>query len=119
MLYENSKELVRSPDGYIDFFDTVMGLLHHIFFYNLARIGTSNVDRSCKRKWFYSKKKKSKKARSRRYLAKAITDKDYADCLSLLASTHFPKQNSYDIAKSKQQEAYGLYGKANKTVNVF
>ena len=41
-----------------------------------------NIDRSNERKWFYTKKGKS-----RHYPAETITDSDYADDIALLANT--------------------------------
>ena len=60
------------------------GYISAISVYNLPRLHTTNVDRSNKRKWLYTKKKK---ARSRRYLIKTITGADYVDEVAILANT--------------------------------
>ena len=48
----------------------------------LPRLRSSNIDRSNRRKWLYTKK-----ARSRQYPAETITGADYADDITLLANT--------------------------------
>ena len=80
------------------------------YMFRLRTLCTSNIYRSNKRKWLYTKKKE-KEARSRRYPAETMTDADYADDLALLANTQ-PQ------AESQLEQAAGgivLYGDANKT----
>ena len=81
--------------------------------YNLPRLHTSNVDRSNKRKWLFTKKKKEK-ARSRRDSSETITDADYTDHIAFLANG--PAQIE-SLLQSLEQAAgdIGLYVNANKT----
>ena len=68
--------------------------------YNLAWLCTSKVDRYDKRKLLYAKKK----ARSRRYIGKIITDADYEDDLAVVGNA--PAQAKFLLqARSKQQQA--------------
>ena len=51
MLYKNTKEMVRLPDGDTNFFDIVTGILQRDTLASyLARLRVSNVHRSNKRK---------------------------------------------------------------------
>ena len=91
MLYKNMEAMVHSPDGNINFIDIVWGLLQSdesaIHVYSLTELHNSKVDKSNKRKWFYSKKNKKKQARSGRYSAETITDADYSNDIKLLTNT--------------------------------
>ena len=79
-----------------DFFDIVTGVLQedtialYIFIICLDYILWILID-LMKRKWFYTKK-----ARSRQYPAKTITDADYVDDLVFLANT--PAQNCLNVS---------------------
>ena len=63
---KNSKAMVQSPDGDTDFFTIVAGVspgdtLAPMYVKNLARLlCTTNVNRANKRKWFYTKKARSR-----------------------------------------------------------
>ena len=61
-----------------------------------------NVNRSNKRKWFQTKKKK---VRTRKYLAECITDIDYTDDLVLLANT---LNQAKSLLHSLEQIARGI-----------
>ena len=79
---------------------------------NLPRLRTSNVDRSYKGKWLYTKKKEPK---SRRYPAKSITD---TNDIALLANT--PAQAECLLHSLELVAGYiGLYMNANKTEYMF
>ena len=60
MLYKNTKIKVCSWDRDTDFFSIVAGVLQRyiitLFPYNMPWLRTSNVDRSYKRNWLYTKK---------------------------------------------------------------
>ena len=99
------KVKVRSLHGDTDFIDIVAGALRGhtlscIFVHNLPTLCTSNVDRSYEKKWFYTKK-----ARSKRYTDQTIKDIDYANDIVLLANAptqaeslmHSMKQAASDI----------------------
>ena len=105
------KVMVQSPDGDTDFFNIARRYITTIFVNNLPRLHTLNIKRSNERKWLYIRKKAS----SRQYSVKTITD---ADDLALLA-------NALSQAKSLQHSleqtvgGIGLHMNANKTIHVF
>ena len=66
-----------------------------LFFHNLPKFHTIDVNRSKKRKWFHIKK-----SRSRRYPAETITNADYAAYLTLLAN--IPARAKYLLYNQKQ-----------------
>ena len=84
MLYKNMKVKVRSPDGDIDYFDIVAGVLQgdtlapYLFIICLDYVLRSSID-LMKENGF-----KLTKERSRRY---TITDADYADDIAFLANS--------------------------------
>ena len=86
MLYRNTKVKVRSPDGDTDYFDIVVGVLQgdslasYLFIICLDYVLRTSIDK-IKENGF-----KLTKERSRRYLAKTITDADCADDIALLAN---------------------------------
>ena len=56
-LYNNTKVMVRSPDGGIDFFDIVAGVLQRdslVINMFIIYLDYTNVDRSNERKWLYT-----------------------------------------------------------------
>ena len=62
MLNSNKKVKVHSSDRDTDFFDIVAGVLQRgssMSVHNLPRLRTSNIDRSNKRKWLYTKKRQT------------------------------------------------------------
>ena len=87
MLYQNTRSLVRSPDGDTELFDILAGVLQgdtlapYLFIicldYALRISADDNQDLGLT----------LTKARSRRYPAKTITDIDYADDLALTSDT--------------------------------
>ena len=85
-----------------------------VLLYNLPRLGTSNVDRSYKRKWLYI----HKKAKSRQYPVETITDADYAHDLELRVNT--PAQ-AEQLFHNLDEDAEGIdfHENAKKTVPVF
>ena len=84
MLCRNTKVKVRSPGGDTDYFDIVAGVLQgdtlapYLFIICLDYELWTSIDK-IKENGF-----KVTKERSRRYLAKTITDADYADDIALL-----------------------------------
>ena len=86
MLCRNTKVKFCSPDGDTDYFDIVAGLLKgitlapYLFIICLDYVLRTSIDK-IKENGF-----KLTKERSRGYLAKTITDADYADDIALLAN---------------------------------
>ena len=86
MLYRNTKVKVRSLDGDMDYFDIVAGVLQgdtlapYLFIICLDYILRTSIDK------IKEKGLKLTKERSRRYLAKTITDADYTDDIALLGN---------------------------------
>ena len=84
-IYKNTKVKVRSPDGNIDYFDIVAGLLQgdtlapYLFIICLNYVIRTFID-LMKENGFHLAKE-----RRRRYPAETITDVDYADDIALLA----------------------------------
>ena len=87
ILYRNTKVKVRSPDGDTEYFDIVAGVLQgdtlapYLFIICLDYILRTSIDKIRENGFELMKK------RSRRYPAKAITDADYADDITILANT--------------------------------
>ena len=87
MLYKNTKVKVRSPDGAIDYFDIVAGVLQgdrlapNLFIIFQDYVLKTSTD-LMKENVF-----KQAKERSRRYPAQTITDADHVDDIALLANT--------------------------------
>ena len=109
MLYKNMKAMVYSLDGNTHFFDVVREnfvriYISAIYVYNLPRLDTSNVDRSNKRKRFYTKKGQE---------VETITDADYADDLVLLLN--IPAQaESLHHGLEHAARSIGLYKNTNE-----
>ena len=86
MLYKNTKVKVCSPDGDIDYFDNVAGVLQgdtlapYLFIIRLDFVQRTSINKR-KDNGF-----KLTKERSRRYRAQTITDADYADDIAFLAN---------------------------------
>ena len=80
ILYRNTKVKVHSPDGNIEYFDIVAGVLQgdtlapYLFIICLDYVLKTSIDEIRENCFKLTKK------RSRRYPAKTITDDDYADC---------------------------------------
>ena len=85
IIYRNTKVKVRSPDGDTDYFDIVAGVLQRDTLTPYLFIICLNVLRTSIDK-IKENGSELTKNRSRRYLAKTITDADYADDIVLLAN---------------------------------
>ena len=87
ILYGNTKVKVHSPDGETDYFEIVAGVLQGdtlapcLFIICLDYLLRTSIDKIKENSFKLTKK------RSRRYIAKTITDADYADDIPLLANT--------------------------------
>ena len=88
MLYRNTNVKVRSPDGDIDYFDIVAGVLQgdtltsYFFTICLDYALRTSIDKMKDNSF------KLIKETSRKYPAQTIMDADYADDLALLTNTH-------------------------------
>ena len=86
MLYRNIKVKVWSPDGDIDYFDIVAGVLQgdtlapYLFIICLDYLLRTSIDK------IKENGSKLTKESSRRYPTKTITDANYADDIALLAN---------------------------------
>ena len=86
ILYRNTKEKVRSPDGDTNYFDIVAGVLQgdtlapYLFIICLDYMLRTPIDKIKENGFKLTKK------RSRRYPAKIITDADYTDDIVILAN---------------------------------
>ena len=112
-LYRNTKVKVRSPDGDIECFDIVAGVLQgdtlapYLFIICLCYVLGTSIDKIRENAFELTKK------RSRRYPAKTITDADDADDIPILANT--PDQ-AETLLHSLERAAAGisLYVNAHK-----
>ena len=90
ILYKDTKVKVRSPDGDTEYFDIIAGVLQgetlapYLFIICLDYMLRTSIDKIRESGFELTKK------RGRRYLAKTITNADYADDIVILANT--PKQ---------------------------
>ena len=114
IIYRNTKVKVRSPDGDNEYFDIVAGVLQgdtlapYLFIICLDYVLRILIDK-IKENGFELIKK-----RSRRYLAKTITDADYADDIAILANT--PNQAETLLHSLKRVAVgIGLLVNAHKT----
>ena len=114
ILYRNTKVKVRSPDGDTEYFDIVAGVLQgdtlapYLFIICLDYVLRTSIDKIRENGFELTKR------RSKRYLAKTITDADYADDLALLANT--PNQAETLLHSLERAAAgIGLHVNANKT----
>ena len=105
ILYRNTKVKVRSPDGDMEYFDIVAGVLQgdtlapYLFIICLDYVLRTSIDKIRENGFELTKK------RSKRYPAKTITDADYADDLALLANT--PNQ-AETLLHSLERAAAGI-----------
>ena len=113
ILYRNTKVKVRSPDGDTDYFDIVADLLQgdtlapSLFIICLDYVLRTSIHKM-KDNGF-----KLTKERSRKYLAQAILDADYANDKVLLGNT--PAQVETQLYSLKWvATGKGLYVKADK-----
>ena len=104
ILYRNTKVKVRSPDGDIEYFDIVAGVLQRNtldpshFIICLDYVLRTSIDKIRENGFELTKK------RSRRYPAKTNTDDNYADDIAILANTP-TKPKNYCILLNKPQRA--------------
>ena len=114
ILYRNTKVKVRSPDGDTEYFDIVAGVLQgytlapYLYIISLDCVLRISIDKIRENGFELTKK------RSKRYLAKTITDADYADDLALLANTTHQAET---LLHSLERDAagIGLHVNAHKT----
>ena len=103
MLYRKTKEKVRCPDGDIDYFDSVAGVLQgdalaaYLLTVCLDYVLRTSIDK-IKEKGF-----KLIKERSRKYPAQTITDADYTDDIGLLANTPTQAETCYTLWNEQLQ----------------
>ena len=114
ILYRNTKVKVRSPDGDVEYFDIVAGVLQgdtlapYLFIICLDYVLRTSIDKIRKNGFELTKKS------SRRYPAKTSTDADYADDIVILANT--PDQAETLLHSLERGAAgIGLYVNAHKT----
>ena len=114
ILYRNTKVKERSPDGDIEYFDIVAGVLQrdtlapYLFIICLDYVLRTSIDKIKENGFELTKK------RSRRYPAKTITDADYADDIAILANT--PNQAETLLHSLERAAAgIGLHVNAHKT----
>ena len=94
ILSRNTKVKVRSPDGDIEYFDIVAGVLQgdtlapYLLFICLDYVLRTSIDKIRENGFELTKK------RSRRYPAKTITDADYADDISDTGKYTRPSRNT-------------------------
>ena len=87
ILYRNTKVKVHSPDGDIDFFDIVAGVLQgdtlapYLFILCVEYVLRTSIDKIKENSFELTKK------RSRRYPAKTITNANYANDIAILANS--------------------------------
>ena len=114
ILYRNTKEKVRSPDGDTEYFDIVAEVLQgdtlapYRFIICLDYVLRTSMDEIRENGFELTKK------RSRRYPAKTITDADFADDIAILANT--PNQAETLLHSLERAAAgIGLHVNAHKT----
>ena len=113
ILYRNTNVKVRSPDGDIEYFNIVAGVLQgdtlapYLFIICLDYVLRTLIDKISENGFELTKK------RSRRYPAKTITNADYADDIAILANT--PDQAETLLHSLERAAAgIGLYVNAHK-----
>ena len=105
MLYRNTKVKVCSPDGDTDYFNIVAGVLQgdtlapQLFIICLDFMLRKSIDKIKENRF------KLTKERSRRYLARTITNTDYINDIALLANA--PVQ-AKTLLHSLEQTASGI-----------
>ena len=114
ILYRNTKLKVRSPDGDIEYFDIVEGVLQgdtlapYLFIICLDNVLRTSIHKIKENSFELTKK------RSRRYLAKTITDADNADDIAILANrTNQAETLLHSLERAAA--AIGLHVNAHKT----
>ena len=114
ILYRNTKVKVCSPDGDIEYYDIVAGVLQgdtlapYLFIICLDYVLRTSIDKLWENGFELTKK------RSRRYPAKTVTDADYAYDIVILANT--PNQAETLLHSLERAAAViGLHVNAYKT----
>ena len=117
ILYRNTKVKVRSPDGDIEYFNIVAGVLQGdtpapYLFICLDYVLRTSIDKIRENSFELTKK------RSRRYPAETTTDTDYADDMAMLANT---LNQAETLLHSLERAAagIGLHVNAHKTEYTF
>ena len=101
ILYKNTKVKIRSPDGDTEYVDIVAGALQgdmlapYLFIICLDYVLRTSIDKIRENGFELTKK------RSRRYLAKTITEADYVDDWQI----HPTKPKHYSIVWNEQPQA--------------
>ena len=114
ILYQNTRSMVRSPDGDTDFFDITAGVLQgdtlapYIFIICLDYVLRKAVDKNLELGFTL------KKQQCRRQPAKTITDADYADDLAVLTDNVKDATTLLHNIEKVAREI-GLYVNAGKT----
>ena len=114
MLYKNTKVKVHSPDGDIDYFDIVEGVLQgdtlapYLFIICIDYVLRTSID-TMKDNGF-----KLAKERSKRYPTQIFTNTDYTDDIALLANTPAKAESLLDGLK-RAAAGIGLHVDADKT----
>ena len=114
IFYRNTKVKVRSPDGDTDYFDIVAGVLQgdtlapYLFITCLDYVLRTSLDKIKENGFELTKK------RSRRYLAKTISDADYADDIAILANA-LAQAETLQHSLERAAAGIGLHVNAHKT----
>ena len=114
VLYRNTKVKVHSPDGDTDYFGIVAGVLQgdtlapYFFIICLDYVLRTSIDKLKENGFELTKK------RSRRYLAKTITDTDYADDIVILVNSLAQAETLLHCLE-RAAAGIGLHVNAHKT----
>ena len=114
ILYRNTKVIVRSPDGDIDYFDIVAEVLQgdslapYLFIICLDYVLRTSIDKIKENGFELTKK------RGRRCPAKTITDADYTDGIAILANT-LAQAETLLHSLERASAGIGLHVNAHKT----
>ena len=114
MLYRNTKEKFRSPDGDTDYFDIITGVLQgdtltpYLFIISLDYVLRTSIHK-IKENGF-----KLTKERNRRYPEKRIMDADYTDDIALLANAPVQAETLLHCLK-RTAVGIGLHVNIHKT----
>ena len=114
VLYRNTKVKVRSPDRDREYFDIVAGVLQgdtiapYLFIICLDYVLRTSIDKIKENGFELTKK------RSRKYLAKTITEADYTDDITILANTTNQAETLL-LSLERAAAGIGLHVNAHKT----
>ena len=104
MLYKKTKPMVHSPDGDIDFFDTVTGVLQRDSLAPFLFIIFQDYVQECQQIEWKKMVSSKKRIRNRKYQAETIIDADYVDDRALLVNTTAQSIYPYCISWNNQQK---------------